>query len=162
MPPRFALDQNFPLNILKALGHIPEAILDPLQNVNPQLIRGYEDWEILLDLYRRGYDGFVTADSSMIQLPKELAVLIQTRLTLVVVEGVGHDSVQGTGLLLIHLPHIAHQTNPRSAQLWRLRPPPRRNHIDPWEQLRVVADRLGETVDSLFTRVRLPDREFLH
>lgn len=159
MPPRFALDQNFPLNIIRALGHIPEAHVEPLQYVDPALVAGREDWEILVELYKRGYDGFVTADSSMIQLPKELVILIQTRLTLVVVDGVGHDSVLATGLLLIHLSHIAHQTIPRKAQLWILRPPPRRNHIDPMDQLRRVAGGLHQDARTLFRSHRLPNEE---
>ena len=159
MLPRFVLDQNFPLNILTALGYIPEANLTALHSVNSALIQDHEDWEILLDLHRRGYDGFITADSAMIRLPKELAVLIQTGLTLVVTEGVGHDSIQATGLLLIHLPHIAHQTRKGTPQLWRLRPPPRRNYIDPWDILRAVADGLGESMRVLYRRERLPDSD---
>jgi len=157
MPPTFVLDQNFPLNILRALGYIPEADLLPLHQVNPALIRDHEDWEILADLYRRGLDGFVTSDSSMLQLPKELAVLVQTGLTLVVTEGVGHDSIEATGLLLLHLRHIAHQTRKGTAQLWRLRPPRRTNHVDPWETLRDVASKLGEPSSTLYQRERLPD-----
>ena len=159
MPPRFALDQNFPLNVLKALGHIPEVVLDPLQSIDPLLTAGHDDWEILLELSKRNYDGFITADSSMIQLPRELVVLIQTRLTLVVVEDVGHDSLRATGLLLVYLPHIAHQTRQGTAQLWRLRPPARRNHKDPWEELEAVAGRLGETANALFEREGLTESE---
>lgn len=157
MATTFALDQNFPLNVITALGHIPEAALVPLQLVDPTLTRGKEDWEILLALYKRGYDGFVTADSSMLALPKELAVLIQTRLTLVVTDGVGHDSIEATGLLLIHLPHIAHQSKPDLPQLWRLRPPSRRNHTEPWDTLTHVAERQNLSARALFRRERLPE-----
>ncbi len=160
MPPRFALDQNFPLNVLKALGHIPEVVLDTLQSIDPSLTAGHDDWEILLQLSKRGYDGFITADSSMIQLPRELVVLIQTNLTLVVVEDVGHDSLRATGLLLVYLPHIAHQSHKGTAQLWRLRPPPRRGHKDPWDELEAVAGRLGVTASSLFERERLTDSPY--
>lgn len=159
MPPRFALDQNFPLNILGSLGYIPEVALTPLQAVNPTLVAGHDDWEILLDLHKRGYDGFITADSSMIQLPKELTVLIQTGLTLVVVEGVGHDAVLATGLLLIHLAHVAHQTHPGTPQLWKLRPPTRKNHSDPWDELRRIASGLDLTARTLFQRERLPNSD---
>jgi len=158
MPPRFVLDQNFPLNILRALGYIPEVELVPLIEVNPALIRDHDDWEILADLHRRGLDGFITSDSSMLRLPKELSALIQTGLTLVVTEGVGHDSIEATGLLLMHLRHIAHQTHKGTAQLWRLRPPRRTNHSDPWETLRDVAEKLGQSVDALYRAERLPSR----
>ena len=159
MPPTFVLDQNFPQNIISALGHIPEANLTPLIQVDPALTMGHEDWEILRDLHNKGYDGFITADSSMLQLPKELTVLIQTGLTLVVTAGVGHDSIQATGLLLMHLPHIAHQIRTATPQLWRLNPPPRKNHMDPWDRLREVAEGMGESARSVFRREQLPDRD---
>lgn len=159
MPPTFLLDQNFPQNIINALGPIPEANLTPLMQVDPTLTMGHEDWEILRELHKSGFDGFITADSSMLQLPKELTVLIQTGLTLVVTERVGHDSIQATGLLLMHLPHIAHQSRKATPQLWRLRPPPRKNHEDPWDRLREVADGMGQSATALYRRERLLDSE---
>ncbi len=159
MPPTFVLDQNFPQNIINALRHIPEANLTPLIQVDPALTMGHEDWEILRELHKNGFDGFITADSSMLQLPKELSVLLQTRLTLVVTERVGHDSIQATGLLLMHLPHIAHQTNSAAPQLWRLRPPSRKNHEDPWERLREVADGMGQSARMLYRREQLAESE---
>src|SRR3989304_1929188 len=75
---------------------------------------------------------------------------------LVVTEGVGHDSIEATGLLLIPLAHIAHQTRKGTPQLWRLRPPRRTNHSDPWEILREVAGKLGQTADAVYRAERLP------
>lgn len=156
MPPNFALDQNFPQSILAALGYIPEVILTPLQQIDPRLTANTEDWEILVALSRAGFDGFISGDSAMVQLPKELSVLIQTKLTLVVTESVTHDALEATGLLLIHLRHIAHQTDPNIAQLWKLRLPRRHSHTDPWEQLKEVAARQKTTAKALFASERLP------
>jgi hypothetical protein len=86
MPRLFALDHNFPQPIVDALiDYQVEADLvrvDQMDSGMPDL----DDWELLLALHRhpRPWDGLITTDSSMLRQPQELAVLIQTRLTLVV------------------------------------------------------------------------------
>jgi hypothetical protein len=47
-------------------------------------------------------------------LPREVVVLSRTQLTLVVTEGLGHDPLGATGLLMLHLPRIARQDHPAS------------------------------------------------
>jgi hypothetical protein len=53
----------------------------------------------------------------MLQLPRELAAMMQTKLTVVVAEGSGHDPVKATGLLFAHLGGIAQATDPNLAQV---------------------------------------------
>ena len=75
---RFALDQNFPLPIVNVLArYIVEAELIALAAIDPNLIRDTEDWQVLLALHKHasGFDGLITTDSSMLLLPKEMAVL---------------------------------------------------------------------------------------
>lgn len=160
MPPRFALDHNFPQPVVEALGYIREAKLVPLKEVDERLTRDCEDWQILLALHQLGnFDGFITLDSAMAWLPKEMAVLRQTRLTLVVLERVGHDPILATGLLLIHLGHIARQTVRRVGQLWILRPPGLTSHITPLQQLETIASRAGSTAMSLYEKEKLTRSE---
>lgn len=162
MPPRFALDHNFPQPVVEALGYIREAKLVPLKEVDERLTRDCEDWQILLALRQLGnFDGFITLDSSMAWLPRELAVLRQTRLTLVILESAGHDPILATGLLLIHLGHIARQTTRRLGQLWILRPPPRTSHITPLQQLSTIAGKSGETALSLYKRWKLTQSQLI-
>ena len=109
----FALDQNFPEPIIAALrDYIIEADLVPLRDIDSRLPRFKNDWEILLALHHheRPWDGLVTTDSSMATLPRELAALMQTCLTLVVAAESGHDPVKATGLLLAYLPGICNRT----------------------------------------------------
>lgn len=160
MPPRFVLDHNFPQPVLGALRYIREAQLVPLGQVDARLTKDYEDWQILLALRQLGgIDGFVTLDSAMARHPKELAILRQTRLTLVVLESAGHDPILATGLLLIHLGHIANQTKPRVAQLWILRPPRLTSHITPLQQLQTIATRPGESGKTLYGKWKLSQSE---
>ena len=163
MPPRFALDHNFPQPVVEALGYIREAKLVPLKQVDERLTRDCQDWQILLALHQLGdFDGFITLDSAMASLPKELAVLRQTRLTLVVLERVGHDPILATGLLLIHLGHVARQTVRRLGQLWILRAPGRTSHITPLQQLEFVASKSGQTATSLYNKEKLTRSELIH
>lgn len=94
----------------------------------------------------------------MLSLPKELALLCQTKLTLVVAEAVGHDPIKATGLILAHLGRICEQTRSDRAQMWRLRTNTRPAE-DPWDLVTRVADRRGETAADLYARERLKPAE---
>jgi hypothetical protein len=146
-PRRFALDQNFPEPLLGSLASsIPEALLVPLRTIDPRLTQNFEDWEVLLALHPHsaGWDGLITTDTGMLGLGRELAVLMQTKLTLVIPQKAGHDPIRATGLLLTHLPFICRRTNLERAQLWVLSAA-QRDHEDPWNRLGALADR--EKVD---------------
>lgn len=92
---RFALDEDFPDTTIEALGlGVPEAALTPIRHIDPGL-RRMDDWELLLSLqHLREWDGLISTDSRMLNLPRELAVLHQTNLTLVVVQEAGHDPLR--------------------------------------------------------------------
>jgi hypothetical protein len=94
----------------------------------------------------------------MLALPLELAVLMQTKLTLVVADAAGHDPLKATGLVLTYLPWIADHTEHDLAQVWVLRSA-NRPHSDPWEWLGKVADRLGATTADLYEDEKLSQAE---
>ena len=78
-----------------------------------------DDWRLLLSLYHLGeWDGMVSTDAKMLSLPRELAVIHQTRLTLIAVEQAGHDPVRAAGLLLVHLPAICRKSVRSTGQIW--------------------------------------------
>ena len=89
MPRLFALDHNFPDPIVAVLADFQEDAklvrVDQIDSRMPDL----EDWELLLalSLHAQQWDGLITTDSSMLNQGPELAVLIQTKLTLVVAQG---------------------------------------------------------------------------
>jgi hypothetical protein len=108
----FVLDQNFPF---QATGlPWPRGVeVSALRVIAPELTRDHDDWEIFRALQRRGdVDGFITNDSSLLHLPREMVMLSHTRLTLVVIDGLGHDPLGATGLLMLQLPQIAKQSHP--------------------------------------------------
>jgi hypothetical protein len=117
----FALDQNFPEPVCKALGQWLPADFVPVRQIDSRL-SDVDDWELLLALHQdaRAWDGLITNDDSMLSLPKEMVVLSQTGLTLVVAKGEGHSPIKSIGVVLCHLSHICHQTDPRRGQIWNL------------------------------------------
>jgi hypothetical protein len=156
---RFALDEDFPETIIEALGiGIPEAELVPIRRIDPRL-RQMDDWRLLLSLYHlQEWDGMVSTDAKMLSLPRELAVIHQTRLTLVAVEQAGHDPVRAAGLLLVHLPTICRKSVRSTGQIWRLGAQ-NKNHDAPWEELKRVAHHRKTGVDQLFHEVKLSPQE---
>lgn len=154
----FALDQNFPQPIVNVLQDFQaDADLVPVSAIDPRMAE-LDDWQLLLALrhHERSWDGLITTDSSILFQPLELAVLIQTRLTLVVALEAGHNPVKATGLLFAHLSGICKRTRTDEAQLWRLQARTQA-HIPPWDQLKIVAEHQNADASSLFGANRLDD-----
>lgn len=104
----FVLDHNFPPLVIRP--YIPEVEFIALQDVDPWLLANVEDWAILLALEQykpTRIHGFVTCDDTMLNLSKTLPVLSQTRLSLLVCEGVGDDPIAATALAMLHAPYVA-------------------------------------------------------
>jgi hypothetical protein len=157
----FALDQNFPEPIIEALNDfIPEAELVALRAVDP-LLSEIDDWQVLLALHHheRDWDGLITNDSRMLNLPREMAVLRQTNLTLVIAHDAGHDPIRATGLLFTHLGYIARRTTQDESQVWELKARDR-PASDPWHHLVRIADHRSITAETLWRQSRLTNDEF--
>lgn len=158
----FALDHNFPQPIVAVLSeYMVEAELVPIDAIDRRMSE-LDDWQVLLALHQhnRPFDGLITTDSSMVQLPRELATLMQTKLTLVIAEESGHDPLKATGLVLAHLPGICKRTRSDTAQAWILRAA-QRAHTSPWELLERVATHQNRGVRELFAEASLSAAELL-
>jgi hypothetical protein len=158
MPRLFALDHNFPQPIVDALAEfLVETELVRVDRVDPRM-SDMDDWELLLSLHHhpRPWDGLITTDSSMLNQPRELSVLIQTRLTLVVAIASGDDPLKATGLLFAHLAGICNRTSPDKPQVWKLRTA-ERNGDDPWEDLKRVARHQHREAGDLWAEFQLDD-----
>jgi hypothetical protein len=163
MSRRFALDQNFPEPFLGLLSMaVPEAELVPLRLIDARLVKDTEDWQILHALHHHsgGWDGMITMDSSMLRLPRELSVLKQTKLTLVVPEKAGNDPIRATGLLMTHLPNICKNTSPALPQLWVISAV-QRSAVDPWEHLAKLAERAKVDPLQFFEKHKLSEEDLL-
>jgi hypothetical protein len=159
VPLLFALDQNFPRPIVEVLVEYQAAAeLVPLPSIDAALAE-LDDWEVLLALHhhREQWDGLITTDTSILNQPRELAVLIQTRLTLVAVREAGHNPVKATGLLFAYLPGICKRVRADRAQIWTPAAADRPHH-EPWQALERVAAHRHENTSEMFEAHRLsPD-----
>ena len=135
------------------------ADLVPLRNIAPGLAQ-LDDWEVLLALHQdmRPWDGLVTNDANMLGLPKEMPVLAQTNLTLVVVKGHGDSPVRATGALLCHMPFICRHTTRERAQVWSLGVA-QKNYEDVFVYLDKIGEKQGLTGEALFNRHKLSKEE---
>ena len=157
---RFALDHNFPAPILKAFAvMMPHVELVPIVEIDKGLAE-IDDWELFVALHRheQQWDGLVTNDEALLSLPKEMTVLAQTHLTLVVAAGEGHNPIRAVGLLLCHLNHICHHTKPDRAQVWRLGVK-QKDYEEPRKYLEKIAEKRKISVDDIFQTHKLPPRE---
>lgn len=155
---RFALDHNFPAPLLAGLSSVLPAELVPVSTIEPAWAE-LEDWELMLALHRAGsWDGLITNDSALLALVKEMTVFSQTSLTLVIAEGEGHSPIRAIGVLLCHLNHICHHSDPKRAQVWTLRVA-QKAFSTPRDFLEKIAAREKTTVEALLQRHRAPLRD---
>lgn len=90
----------------------------------------------------------------MLNLPRELCVLMRTRLTLVAIREAGHDMVKATGLLFAYLPGICKRTETSRAQLWTPAAA-QRPATDPWDAFERVAEHRTLDAQELYVEARL-------
>jgi hypothetical protein len=153
---RFALDQNFPEPIVLAIVKaVPAAELVPVREIDPSLAE-VEDWELLVALRRHPspWDGLITNDAAMLAQAKEMAILQQTGLTLVIARGEGSNPIRAAGVLLCHLNHICHHTKRDVAQIWNLRVS-QKDAEEPTGYLSKIAERQRITVEHLVREHRV-------
>ncbi len=138
---------------------MPMVELVPIANIEPALA-DLDDWELLVAIHRHParWDGLITNDDKLLSLPKEMTVLSQTQLTLVVVKGEGHHPIRAVGLLLCHLAHVCHQTVPSRAQVWLLRTT-QKNAEEPGAFIERIAEKKGVSVEAIVQEHRLPAKE---
>lgn len=160
MPRLFALDQNFPQPLIDAATpYFQDVELEPLWRIDRRLA-DLDDWEVLLALHHhaRQFDGLITTDDSMLNQARELEVVRQTNLTLVVIRAAGHDPIKATGLLLAHLDYVVSQTTPDRPQVWAFRTG-NRPASDPYELIERIAGHQNRNVEEVLREARLTPAE---
>jgi len=159
MPPRFAVDHNFPKPLLDAIrGYLPFGV-EMIKDISPLLVENVEDWQVLLALSQREYHGFISLDFEAIVLPKEMAVVHQTHLTVVAIEAAGNNPLRAAGQLLIHATHIEKAYRADAAQVFKISPPRLRPPERAWDCLGTISARQEKSVAQVFREYRLTDDE---
>jgi hypothetical protein len=154
--PAFLLDHNFPLPIVGAFRpFLKTARLATIGEIDPSLANLDDDVLIRRVGEMGDWDGLITNDKRMLSIPEAIVALCQTRLTLVVASGIGHDPVTASGLVLASIDNIAKRTRRDVAQLWLLNANAK-EHTDPWSKLRDVARHLKMTDVELIATYENP------
>lgn len=134
--------------------------LVPLRKIRSDLT-DMPDRRLLLALDRLGWVGLVTNNYKMMQNPYEIAGLLKTKLTLFVIEGVGHDPIRATGAVLLDLPGALKRRHRDRAEVFWMRPrnpEPRK----PWDLFAAAAGRAHRNTRELYDELRVSDDEAAH
>lgn len=153
---RLALDQNFPLPLVRALEpFIPPSIaLEPLTSIDQALSR-VSDSELVRELHRRNFDGLVTTDYHMLDDPETVAVIVDTKLTVLAIEAAGHDPLKATAALFQELPGLEHRLLRNQANVILHRP--RATTPRPaWNYLKRIAEKQDVDVGDLWSQHKAP------
>jgi hypothetical protein len=158
--PHFVLDQDFPESPVLGVP-FPDIVFTALRNLHPDLCSAHDDWQVLQQLRARGgVDGFVTLDTAMLHLAREMVVLRQTRLSLVVLQDVNNDPIAAGGLLVAAAARLATEFDARHPQIFRIRAP-RIVPESPWEQIAAIASRERTAPEAVERRERLGRAQLL-
>ena len=118
----FVLDQNFP-DLALRIPWPPQIQISALRQVEPELTRDHEDWEILIALSKRGdIDGFITNDAKMLDQPRTMVALSKTRLVLIVTDESGHQPLRATALLMLHIEEVVKRIQARTGPAYNRLP----------------------------------------
>ena len=156
---RLALDQNFPTPLINAVrAYLPSNLgLQSLHEIDPRL-SDLDDRPLIIGLHQLGWDGLITNNYKMLEVPTEIAAIVTTKMIIIAIEGLGHDPLRAVGALLLELAGLPDRLGPRTSNVFRLayrRRPPE----DAWTYLRPAADRVGQQADQLWPRVRVSGDE---
>lgn len=117
-----ALDHNFPEPILQAVARwLPEFAFHWVKDLPPGDLNELEDHDLVYELHRRRFPVMVTNNHKMLDDPRVLVAIEQTRLTVVGIHGGGDDPIFATGVLLRDLRDVI-RTNVPQGMFVRVRP----------------------------------------
>ena len=71
-----------------------------------------DDRPLIIALHQTGWDGLITNNYKMLDVPGEVAAIVKTKLTVIAVEGLGHDPLRAVGALLLELPGVPDESAP--------------------------------------------------
>lgn len=156
---RLALDQNFPIPLIDAVrGWLPtDVVLEHLARIDPRL-SDLSDRQLFVALRQMGYDGLVTNNYKMLEVPEEIAAIVKTKAVVLAIEALGHDPIRAVGALLLELPGLVDRLVPNKSNVFKLNYA-RRQPVDGWEFLAKTASRLQMSPNELWQQVKVTEDE---
>ncbi len=124
---RLDLDQNFPTPLINAVRDYLPGDLDlrSLREIDSRL-SDLDDRPLFIALHQLGWDGLVTNNYKMLDVPTEIAAIVKTKAIVIAVDGLGHDPLRAVGALLLRAPWTVGPDPAPHVQYFppRLPPPP--------------------------------------
>lgn len=156
---RLVLDQNFPQPLLRDVWDWvpPEVEIVHLGDLDDRL-RAVSDRELFIALHQLGYDGLITSNWKMLNIPMEVAAIIATKAVVIAMRSMGHDPIRAAGALLLELPGLVERLRPHRANVFLLNYE-RRRPEDAWEYLKRIAERDGVSPQDLLNDARVTSEE---
>ncbi len=72
--------------------------LTSVRKIDPAL-SDLSDRNLFIALKQLGFDGLVTNNYKMLNVPEEIAAIVSTKATVIAVVGLGHDPIRAVGAL---------------------------------------------------------------
>ena len=156
---RLALDQNFPTPLINAIrDYLPTDLeVRSLREIDHRL-SDLEDRPLFIALHQLGWNGLITNNYKMLDVPSEIAAIVKTKAIVIAVEGLGHDPLRAVGALLLELPGLPERIRPRTSNVFRLAYR-RRLPEEAWAYFQRAAQRLDQDPNNLWRRVGVTDAE---
>lgn len=157
---RLALDQNFPVLVLRAQDFLPEVEIAPIHRIDRRLSE-LDDRQLLIALRQLGWHGLITNNYRMLWVPTEIAAVLKTKLAIFAVQGVGDDPLRATGAVLLQLPAVVRRLVPGRGQIFRVNPRSPQPE-EPWDYFKAAAHRHKSDPETLHGQVRVTDDELIN
>jgi hypothetical protein len=124
--PVFVFDADFPQGIAQQVLNewTPSIDLISWDQIIPS-VKGVPDEDFIVNAWQKKCDGVVTCNHYMFDVPETLAVIRQTKMTVVACHGKTNKTQFATGVLLVNLENIARNFRADRPQLWELKEPMR-------------------------------------
>jgi hypothetical protein len=157
--PRFGVDQNFPEPLLEAARPFLAKWygVQMIKYISNELIRDKDDWQVMLALHQLNWDGLIGLDAKILSLPREVAVVEQTRFTVVAIESAADDPLRAIGQFLVYARRIGKEFSPDRAQVFRIGRPQAFEEMSPWDCFKKISH--GKDPRDIFKGHRLTDEE---
>lgn len=124
--PVFVFDADFPQGIAQQVldEWTPSIDLISWERVI-RSVKGVTDEDFIVNAWQKKCDGVVTCNHFMLDVPETLAIIRQTKMTIVACHGKTNKTQFATGVLFVNLENIARNFQADRPQLWELKEPMR-------------------------------------
>lgn len=149
-PVEVILDENFPDRVVEVASDcLPAARIRSIHDAASELTDRVDDHVVISGLAKKGAQIFVTNDHHMLLVPPVVLAIERTRMTVVTLEATGDDEMRAIGGLLLWLPDVIAVYDPTAAQVFRWKPPARKQWMKPLELFNDIATRTDSTIERV-------------